>query len=164
MLLLLLAWTTVTPCTWESVSPLCLQYVLEAAARFLTGSRKLEHITPILASPHWLPVNFRIQFKVLLFVYKALHRLASSYLSDLLTPYTPPRSLRTSHCWWPRLLCSGSRLWNKLPHYVRSAPFIMSTPPCPSDRLNVVYIFIYTCLFALFCFYCLLCLYFPYVL
>lgn len=37
-----------------------LQRVQNAAARLLTGSRKFEHISPILASLHWLPVSFRI--------------------------------------------------------------------------------------------------------
>ena len=33
-----------------------------AAARLLTGSKKWEHITPVLASHHWLPVQQRIIF------------------------------------------------------------------------------------------------------
>ncbi len=39
-----------------------LQMVQNAAARLLTGAKKHDHITPILASLHWLPVSFRIQF------------------------------------------------------------------------------------------------------
>lgn len=41
-----------------------LQLVQNAAARLLTGSRKFEHITPILVSLHWLPIRFRIVFKI----------------------------------------------------------------------------------------------------
>ena len=41
-----------------------LQLVQNAAARLLTGVRKREHITPILASLHWLPVHFRVHFKI----------------------------------------------------------------------------------------------------
>ena len=37
-----------------------LQLVQNAAARILTGTRKFDHIHPILASLHWLPVRFRI--------------------------------------------------------------------------------------------------------
>ena len=73
-----------------------LQYVQNTAARFLTGSRKREHITPVLASLHWLPVNSRVHFKILLFVYKAPHGFDPSYLSDLLTPSTPPGPLGSS--------------------------------------------------------------------
>ncbi len=50
-----------------------LQMVQNAAARLLTGAKKHDHITPILASLHWLPVSFRIQFKILLIVFKALN-------------------------------------------------------------------------------------------
>ena len=70
-----------------------LQLVQNAAARLLTGTRKREHITPVLASLHWLPVKFRIDFKILLYVFKALPQ----YICDLLTPYPTPRSLRSSN-------------------------------------------------------------------
>lgn len=51
-----------------------------------TGVRKREHITPVLQSLHWLLVKFRIDFKILLFVYKALSGLAPQYISDLIVP------------------------------------------------------------------------------
>uniref|UniRef100_A0A3B5Q121 Reverse transcriptase domain-containing protein n=1 Tax=Xiphophorus maculatus TaxID=8083 RepID=A0A3B5Q121_XIPMA len=67
-----------------------LQLVQNAAARLLTGSRKREHVTPILYSLHWLPVHFRVHFKILLFVFKSLNGLAPSYLSELLHIHCPP--------------------------------------------------------------------------
>lgn len=73
-----------------------LQLVQNAAARLLTGTRKRENITPVLASLHWLPVKHRIDFKVLLFVFKALHGLAPGYISNLLSLHLPTRSLRSS--------------------------------------------------------------------
>ena len=33
---------------------------------------------------HWLPVNLTIRFKVLLFVFKAIHGIAPSYIFDLI--------------------------------------------------------------------------------
>ena len=63
-----------------------LQLVQNAAARFLSGCRKHEHITPILKSLHWLPFSQRIDFKILLFVYKSFHNTATLYLSELLHP------------------------------------------------------------------------------
>ena len=45
---------------------------------------------------HWLLVKFRIEFKILLLTYKSLNALAPRYLSDLLHPYSPLRSLRSS--------------------------------------------------------------------
>ncbi len=50
-----------------------LQIVQNAAAKVLTSSRKYDHITPILLSLHWLPIKFRISYKILLLAYKALN-------------------------------------------------------------------------------------------
>jgi len=50
-----------------------LQRIYNSAARLIKLSRTREHVTPLLASLHWLPVRARIDFKVLLLVYKALH-------------------------------------------------------------------------------------------
>ncbi len=46
--------------------------IQNAADRFLTGVRKREHITPILMSLNWLTVHYRVEFKILLFVFKSL--------------------------------------------------------------------------------------------
>lgn len=43
-----------------------LQVVQNAAMRFLTVSKKTESITPALASLHWLPMKYRIDFMILL--------------------------------------------------------------------------------------------------
>ena len=40
---------------------------------------------------HWLPIEFRRRFEVLCLVYKALHGLATAYLSNTLAHYEPPR-------------------------------------------------------------------------
>ena len=50
----------------------------------------------ILYNLHWLPINYRIIFEILLITYKALNNLAPSYIHDLLTPYTPSRQLCSS--------------------------------------------------------------------
>ncbi len=73
-----------------------LQLVQNAAARLLSGTRKYEPVTPVLSAMHWLPINFRIYFKIPLFLYKAHNNLAPQYLTDLLHPYTPSRTLRSS--------------------------------------------------------------------
>ncbi len=73
-----------------------LQSVQNSAARILTGTKTSEHISPVLESLHWLPVRFRIDFKILMLTYKALHGLAPHYLSQLLSVYTPSRDLRSS--------------------------------------------------------------------
>lgn len=72
-----------------------LQLVQNSAARLLTKTSRFCHITPVLASLHWLPIQARADFKVLLLTYKALNGLAPSYLTELLSPYIPSRPLRS---------------------------------------------------------------------
>ncbi len=71
-----------------------LQLIQNAAARILSRTRKSEHITPVLRSLHWLPVTFRIDFKVLLLIYKSLNGLRPKYIANMLTEYKPNRLLR----------------------------------------------------------------------
>lgn len=110
-----------------------------AAARLLTGVRKRDHITPVLQSLHWLPVKFRIDFKILLFVYKVLSGLAPQYISDLIVPYSPSRVLRSTDQRLLKVPCCnlkskgdcafsvvGPKLWNSFPFHVRSAPSIIT--------------------------------------
>jgi len=59
-----------------------LQSVQNAAARFVTKSRKFDHITPVLRDLHWLPVRRRITFRVATLVYKCLHGFAPPYLAE----------------------------------------------------------------------------------
>ncbi len=111
-----------------------LQIVQNAAARVLTRSRKYDHIIPILRSLHWLPIKFRISYKILSLTYKALNGLAPVYLTSLLSCYNPTRSLRSHnsvHLAVPRIAKStkggrtfsylAPKLWNSLPDNVRGS-------------------------------------------
>ncbi len=71
--------------------------VQNSAARVLTFNKKSAHITPILHQLHWLPVPKRIQFKLLVLVHKAYNGLAPQYLVELVQPYVPARTLRSSN-------------------------------------------------------------------
>ena len=42
-------------------------------------------ISPLLYELHWLPVRQRISFKILLFVFKAIHGFAPTYLRELVS-------------------------------------------------------------------------------
>ena len=72
-----------------------LQRIQNTDARLLTHCNKYDHITPVLIDLHWLPVRFRIQFKILLLVYKALNDLATLYIKDLLHYRSTCYSLRS---------------------------------------------------------------------
>ena len=41
-------------------------------ARIVSGTKKYEHIVPVLISLHWLPVKARIEYKILLITYKMI--------------------------------------------------------------------------------------------
>lgn len=105
------------------------QIVQKAVARF----RRREHITPILIALNWVPVHYRIELKILLFVFKSLNGLAPSHLSELLNLNTPVRCLRFTSgniLSQPRsklksrgdreFAVIGPRLWNNLPLSLRS--------------------------------------------
>ena len=80
-----------------------LQSVHNAAVRLVTGTRRSEHITPVLRSLHWLPVRQRITLKVATIVHKCLNGRAPGYLSN------DPQNCRYP-LWFP-LLC---RKWVSL--------------------------------------------------
>ena len=114
-----------------------LQLVQNTAARILTGTKRQEHITPVLSSLHWLPVEYRIKFKVLLLTYKAITGCAPYYLTEIIAPYQPNRELRSANAGLlvvPRCFKStvGARafshqapsLWNNLPAVIREAETI----------------------------------------
>jgi len=59
-----------------------LQFVQNAAARLIMGTRRRDRITPVLRDLHWLPVRHRVDYKLAFLVYKSLHGLAPFYLAD----------------------------------------------------------------------------------
>ena len=115
-----------------------LQRVQNLAARVVTRSSKYSSITPTLKKLHWLPVNCRIIFKVVLLTFKALHGVAPNYLNTLLQSYMPSRSLRSetgNFLIMPKarrklgchsLAYAGPKLWSGLPVNVRTTTSIAS--------------------------------------
>ncbi len=86
----------------------------------------------MLKSLHWLPVECRVDFKILLLTHKALHGKAPQYLSDLLT-FKEGRASRTMYqnqlvvpktkhkTFGDRAFAAyAPRVWNKLPLQIRS--------------------------------------------
>ena len=70
-----------------------LQKVQNQAARIISRTPYRESITPILKSLHWLPVKARIEYAILLTVYKAKNDSAPEYISDLLKPQISTHSM-----------------------------------------------------------------------
>ena len=124
-----------------------LQRLQNSAARIVSRTRKYEHITPVLIKLHWLPIKFRIQFKVLLLVYKALNGLAPKFIKELLVPYKPIRHLRSEAKGLldePRtrlkfgdraFSISAPRLWNALPQHLKDSTSCQAFKKCLKTHL-----------------------------
>ena len=129
-----------------------LQKVQNTAARLVVKSRRCEHITPILHGLHWLPVQQRVVYKILLFVYKALHGLAPQFIADLVHLYIPARALRsaserrlvpimasTKYYGERAFSSAASKLWNQLPRTVRESPSVETFKSRLKTHLFVTY-------------------------
>ena len=70
-----------------------LQRVQNSAARVITQQRRRDHlhITPVSIALHWLPVPWRITYKILVLTFRAMHNLAPEYIADMIVEYTPCR-------------------------------------------------------------------------
>ncbi|KAJ8387637.1 hypothetical protein AAFF_G00151870 [Aldrovandia affinis] len=89
-----------------------LQLVQNAAARLVFNQSKFAHVTPLLSSLHWLPIAARSRFKSLVLAFQAARGTAPPYPQSLITPYTPPRPLRSASSGKltaPSLRAPGSR-------------------------------------------------------
>ena len=110
-----------------------LQRVQNQLARLVTKSPPFNRSIPLLRSVHWLPVRFRIDFKINLLTYKTLREKQLVYLHSMLAASIPSRSLRSNDdnsLSVPRVKtntgarafhCCAPSLWNNLPLRVRSA-------------------------------------------
>ena len=110
-----------------------LQKVQNTAARQIFQCRKQNHISPLLMSLHWLPINACIEYKLSVICHSFFLGLSPVYLTDLLLVYTPKRNLRSSSD--NRILCipklrtktfghrsfsfAATTIWNSLPSELR---------------------------------------------
>ena len=103
-----------------------------AAARFITGARKYDHISPVLRDLHWLPLRQRIIFKIATLMHQCMNGLAPSYLATdciAISSMSGRRQLRSAasgQLYNPRtktmtfgprsFKVSGPTIWNDLPN------------------------------------------------
>ena len=79
----------------ETTQLIRLRRIHHHVARLITHTGHSVDMPIVLKSLHWIPIEYRICFKILCNVYKAVNGLVPQYLSDLLTPYVPSRKLRS---------------------------------------------------------------------
>jgi len=138
-----------------------MQVIQNAAARFVTGARRCDHMTPVLRELHWLPVRQRIRFKTAVMVYKCIHDLAPLYLASHCEPTSscPCRShlrsttsgqlnfSRTKTDYGKRSFAVNEPVvWNSLPTELRSPDispdvFEAKLKTLTADLAHLVYLF-----------------------
>ena len=110
---------------------------MDASARLILCAPKHCHITPLLQQLHWLPIRLRIEFKILLIIFKLLQGSAPKYLIDLISVLRPSRYdlLRNNmgsffehrkrftkvNMGDRSFMAAAPRLWNSLPVSIRPA-------------------------------------------
>ena len=113
-----------------------LQRVQNACARLIFREQKFCHITPLIYELHWLPIRYKIEFKILLITFKILNFLAPTYVSSLIslglqTKYNLRNSGGKLLLSYPRFkpkatlgdgsfTCATPKLWNALQFDIRS--------------------------------------------
>ena len=109
-----------------------LQRIQNMAARVISRTSKYDHITPVLKELHWLPVEQRIAFRILVHTFKCLYGKAPIYICDMVSFLDSTRARRSSsHYMLKSQLCktkygprafknNSALLWNKLPLEIRS--------------------------------------------
>ena len=73
-----------------------MQKVQNSVARIVTCTSRSSHIASILKSLHWLPVKYRINFKLCCITHHALSLGEPHYLNSLLIPKLNLHFLRSS--------------------------------------------------------------------
>jgi len=111
-----------------------LQRVQNAAARLVLDLKPYDHITHALFTLHWLPIKFRIIYKLCLLVHKSLNNRSPTYLTELfhkISSIPSKTSLRSSssqdlvipktniHIGDRAFSVAGARSWNNLPNDLR---------------------------------------------
>jgi len=113
-----------------------LQRVQNSAACLITGVSKHEHITPVLHQLHWLPVEYRIKYKLGVLMHHIHRRQCPDYLGDIVqlaaTASSRPGlwSANSDMYKMPRLKTvlgeqafshAGPAIWNSLPASIQAS-------------------------------------------
>ena len=109
-----------------------LQRLQNICVRIITRTKKYDHITHHMRDLHWLPVEYRVKYKISLLLYKS-HQIGPGYLADVTPRYVPRRQLRSEDLHLINVPSSRTKsfgdrafsyssavLWNSLPLSIRS--------------------------------------------
>ena len=117
-----------------------LQRVQNMCAKLVLHRSKYDSSSKALFTLHWLPVRYRINYKIALLVFKCMIGDAPDYLKDLLHHARPNQKLRSSsddlRLVIPRckkvtfaeraFSVIGPKIWNDLPYSLRATDSLLS--------------------------------------
>ena len=136
-----------------------LQSIQNCVARIVTNSCRYIHITLVLRKLHWLPIQFRSEFKLATLVYKFIHTGFPKYFAPHLSTYHTTYNTRRSQSvanflnvpnFQPTIHKSTKRfgfsfafdaptVWNSLPEDICASPLWplleRSSKPISTQRL-----------------------------
>jgi len=110
-----------------------LQRAQHALARVVSQERSRARSAPLMQQLHWLPIEWRIRFKLATLTYKALQTGRPPYLADLIQFHTTPKSTRSSSSQLLFIPChslsfgsrafrvSAPKVWTTLPLHIRQS-------------------------------------------
>lgn len=103
------------------------QKVQNAAARLVSNRRKRDSVRDVLITLHWLRVEERIIFKLLVLIYKSLNDMSPVCIADMIDVNDVDRCLlayKNYQSSYARKSFSyiAPKLWNNLPNQIRSSP------------------------------------------
>ena len=119
----------------QLTSPVYSEYITRLPCRLIKRS---DSATSLLRELHWLPIVCRVDFKLLVFTYKAMHNDAPVYLCELVCPYQPTRTLRSANHNMLEVKCTRTKagdcsfavatasLWNHLPTVIKTCDNLTS--------------------------------------
>ena len=114
-----------------------LHCIQNHAARVVMKKRMRDHVTPLLRALHWLPIEYRCQFKIATLAYRHFEGTLPKYLSSCLTKRVYARAVRSASVKRleppkkkPNRKTVGGRafghlapaIWNSLPVSLRGIP------------------------------------------
>ena len=109
-----------------------LKCVQNTLARVVMGTRRHDHVSPVLADLHWLPIRARITYKIATLLFKIREVKQPMYLAELIEDYKPVRELRSTSRLLLKEPCiksttgqrsfnyAAAKIWNGLPDLIRS--------------------------------------------
>ena len=115
------------------------------------------------ASLYWLPVEYRVQFKIAVTTFKVLTTQDPSYLSELIRLHNPSRRLRFSGCnslqqhrvkiaFANRAFCHAPpAVWNSLPQSTTADISCFTSPKRLLKRNILILLTSMTCVFIRTC-------------